>query len=63
MKVDVELQNHPLFDGMADKLARLRTRKAGETQPLHRRHGPLREILVGHLGNLIQAEIARRGNE
>src|SRR6185436_1334601 len=32
-KVDVELQNHPLFDGMSDKLVRLRSRKAGEPNP------------------------------
>jgi metallo-beta-lactamase class B len=33
MKVDVELLNHPLMDGTAAKLERLRSRKAGEPNP------------------------------
>jgi metallo-beta-lactamase class B len=33
MKVDVELLNHPLMDGTAAKLARLRARQAGEPHP------------------------------
>ncbi|PYU28749.1 MAG: hypothetical protein DMG32_01955 [Acidobacteria bacterium] len=33
MKVDVEIQNHPVFDGFADKLAALRARKPGEPNP------------------------------
>jgi metallo-beta-lactamase class B len=33
MKVDVEIQNHPVFDGFADKLATLRARKPGEPNP------------------------------
>ena len=33
MKVDVELQNHPIMDGFADKLAALRARKAGDPNP------------------------------
>lgn len=32
-KVDVELQNHPIFDGMEDKLAKLRDRKTGDPNP------------------------------
>lgn len=31
--VDVELQNHPLMDGMTRKLAQLKTRKPGEPHP------------------------------
>jgi len=62
MKVDVELQNHPLFDGMADKLARLRTRKAGDPNPFivaTDRYARFWSII----SECIQAEIARRGNE
>jgi metallo-beta-lactamase class B len=33
MKVDVELQNHPVMDGFADKLAAVRARKPGEPNP------------------------------
>jgi metallo-beta-lactamase class B len=32
-KVDVELQNHPLFDDFTEKLEKLRSRKAGEPNP------------------------------
>lgn len=33
-KVDVELQNHPVFDGFAEKLAAVGARKPGEPNPL-----------------------------
>jgi metallo-beta-lactamase class B len=33
MKVDVELQNHPIMDGFADKLKALQARKRGEPNP------------------------------
>jgi metallo-beta-lactamase class B len=33
MKVDVEIQNHPVFDGFGDKLAAVRARKPGEPNP------------------------------
>ena len=33
MKVDVELQNHPIMDGFADRLAILRARKPGDPNP------------------------------
>jgi metallo-beta-lactamase class B len=33
MKVDVELQNHPMMDGFGDKLAQLRAGKAGDPNP------------------------------
>jgi len=32
-KVDVELENHPLMDGFAEKLARFQERKEGEANP------------------------------
>lgn len=62
MKVDVELQNHPLFDGMADKLGRLRARKPGEPNPFivaTDRYAKFWSVI----SECIQAEIARRGNE
>ena len=33
MKVDVEIQNHPVFDGFADKISLLRERKPGDPNP------------------------------
>ena len=33
MKVDVEIQNHPVFDGFGDKLTAVRARKPGEPNP------------------------------
>jgi metallo-beta-lactamase class B len=33
MNVDVELQNHPLYDGMEARLARLKERKPGQPHP------------------------------
>ena len=33
LKVDVEIQNHPVFDGFTDKLAAVRARKPGEPNP------------------------------
>ncbi len=32
-KVDVELQNHPLYDNFQDKEAKLKERKKGESNP------------------------------
>lgn len=32
-KVDVELQNHPLFDDFTEKLEKLKSRKAGDPNP------------------------------
>lgn len=60
MKVEVEVQNHPIFDGSPDRLAKLKTLKAGEVNP----------YIVGTdnyvkfwniVSECIQAEIARRG--
>jgi metallo-beta-lactamase class B len=59
MKVEVEVQNHPIFDGMPDKLARLKAAKPGDPNP----------FIVGNdrylkmwnvISECIQAEIARR---
>ena len=61
MKVDVELQNHPIFDLMPDKLVRLKTRKAGEPHPFT----IATDRYVAFwcvVSECIQAEIARRGD-
>jgi metallo-beta-lactamase class B len=62
MKVDVEVQNHPIFDQMPDRLARLKTRKGGEAHPFIT--GTDRYVKFWSIvSECIQAEIARRGNE
>jgi metallo-beta-lactamase class B len=62
LKVDVELQNHPIFDMTPDRLARLKTRKAGEPHPFM--SGTDRYVTFWSvLSECIQAEIARRGSE
>src|SRR5205085_2015122 len=33
MNVEVEMQNHGMFDGMPERLAKLRTAKAGDPNP------------------------------
>jgi len=59
MKVEVELQNHPIFDGTPERLGKLKTLRAGEQNP----------FIVGNdrylkmwniISQCIQAEIARR---
>jgi metallo-beta-lactamase class B len=62
LKVDVELQNHPLFDMTPERLARLRTRKAGEAHPFT--SGTARYVTFWSVvSECIQAEIARRGSD
>jgi metallo-beta-lactamase class B len=62
LKVDVELQNHPLFDMTPERLARLRTRKAGEAHPFM--SGTARYVTFWSVvSECIQAEIARRGSD
>jgi metallo-beta-lactamase class B len=59
MNVEVELQNHPIFDGMPDRLAKLKTVKAGDPNPFvvgSDRYTKMWEIV----SECIQAEIARR---
>jgi len=59
MKVEVEIQNHPIFDGMPDKLARLRSAKKDETNPFI--VGTERYLKMWNIvSECIQAEIARR---
>jgi len=59
-KVNVELQNHPLYDGFEEKLAKLRDRKPGDRNP----------FIVGQanyvkfldvMAECMRAQIARRG--
>jgi len=61
MRVDVELQNHPLMDGIGEKLARLQARKSGAPSPF-----VVGEATYGRFLNVMsecmQAQIARRGN-
>ena len=59
MKVDVELQNHAIFDGMPDKLAALKARKPGAPHPFivdANRYAKFWSII----SECMQAEIARR---
>jgi metallo-beta-lactamase class B len=58
-KVEVEFQNHPIFDGAPDKLARLKAMKSGDTNPYL--VGNDRYIRMWNIvSECIQAEIARR---
>jgi len=59
MNVDVELQNHPIFDGMPDKLAKLKIANASDPNPFvigNDRYLKMWSIV----SECIQAEIARR---
>jgi metallo-beta-lactamase class B len=59
MKVEVEIQNHPIFDAMPDKLAKLKTAKPGDTSPFV--VGNDRYLKMWNIvSECIQAEIARR---
>jgi metallo-beta-lactamase class B len=58
--VDVEIQNHPLFDDTPGRLAKLKTRKAGDPHPFYMRNEQyLRFWNV--IAECMEAEIARRG--
>src|SRR5688572_16552687 len=59
MNVDVELQNHPIFDGMPDRLAKLKSAKASDPNPFV--IGNDRYLKMWNIvSECIQAEIARR---
>jgi metallo-beta-lactamase class B len=59
MKVEIEIQNHPIFDGMPDKLARLKAAKPGDPSPFI--VGTDRYLKMWNvISECIQAEIARR---
>jgi metallo-beta-lactamase class B len=61
MKVDVELQNHPLMDGMGEKLASLQARKSGAPNPFVVGEATYARFL-NVMSECMQAQIARRGN-
>ena len=60
MNVEVEIQNHPLFDDTPARLAKLETRKSGEPHPFAM--GNDRYMRFWNIiSECMQAEIARRG--
>jgi metallo-beta-lactamase class B len=60
MKVEVELQNHGIFDGMPEKLARLKAMKPGDANPFI--VGTDRYVKMWNIvSECVQAEVARRG--
>jgi metallo-beta-lactamase class B len=61
MKVDVEVQNHPIFDMTPERLSRLKSRKAGEPHPFM--SGTDRYVKFWNIvSECIEAEIARRAD-
>jgi metallo-beta-lactamase class B len=58
--VEVEIQNHPLFDDTPARLARLKTRKAGEPHPFYMRNEQYLRFW-NIISECMEAEIARRG--
>lgn len=57
--VDVELPNHPIFDGLFTKFERLKTRKAGDPHPLVVGETAYQRY-VGVLSECMKAQIGRR---
>jgi len=58
-KVEVELQNHPLYDNLQAKLAKLEARKSGEPNPFVL--GPARyQEFVDVMGACLEAQVDRR---
>jgi metallo-beta-lactamase class B len=57
--VDVELQNHPMFDAMDLKLAALRTRRAGQPHPFVLGKDSYQQF-VATIAECMQEEIKRR---
>ena len=58
-KVDVELQNHPLYDGFEERLAKLRDRKPGAPNPFvvgQSNYGKFLDVIT----ECTRAEVARR---
>jgi metallo-beta-lactamase class B len=58
-KVDVELQNHPLYDNLQDKLTGLQRRKKGEPNPFIVGQGNYQKF-VDVMASCLQAQIDRR---
>jgi metallo-beta-lactamase class B len=59
MNVEVELQNHPIFDGTPERLARLKIAKPGDPNPFVIGNGRYLAMWT-IVSECIQAEIARR---
>jgi metallo-beta-lactamase class B len=60
-KVDVELMNHPIMDGLFVKLDRLKTRKAGEPHPLVVGAASYQRYVAAQ-ADCMKAQIARRSS-
>jgi metallo-beta-lactamase class B len=60
-KVDVELQNHPIFDNFIDKLAKLQSRKPGEPNPFIVGQGNYGKFL-DVMSDCMQAALDRRAD-
>jgi metallo-beta-lactamase class B len=58
-KVDVELQNHPLYDGLDERLAKLRERKPGAPHPFIVGQGNYGKFL-DVMSECMRAQMARR---
>jgi metallo-beta-lactamase class B len=61
-KVDVELQNHPLFDGMPDKLKAIRARGPGQANPFVVGAAAYQRF-AGTVAECLKADIARKGGK
>lgn len=61
MKVDVELQNHPIMDGFGEKLAALKTREPGAPNPFVVGQENYAQFL-DVMSECTKAQFARRGN-
>ncbi len=58
--VDVEVQNHPLYDGMLGRLDRLRSRQAGQPHPFVV-GGDAYQRFTRVMADCIRVQLARRG--
>ncbi len=58
-KVEVELQNHPLYDNLQDKLAKLKERKKGEPNPFVVGQAHY-QAFVEVMGECLQTQVDRR---
>jgi metallo-beta-lactamase class B len=60
MKVDVELENHPIMDGTFEKMANLKMRKPGEPNPFVVGQAKFQKF-VDVMAECAEAQIARHG--
>ncbi|HEY7441612.1 MAG TPA: hypothetical protein VH701_04265, partial [Vicinamibacterales bacterium] len=59
MNVEVEIQNHPLYDGLLTKLERLKQRKAGAPNPFVVGRDSYQRF-VSVMADCIKVQLARR---